>query len=371
MGVGLEVQREDVLAPPPTDHVIAQTPAPGTSLSQVADDPVTLSVSDGDGFASPGELGAAVQDGVVRVRGRTCDGWSDGSGLLTTRKLVVTASHLVGGAGRVRLSQGDRTVTGTVLGVDREVGVALILASRPLHGHTFDLGAGQPEPGAAVVALGHDEAAPDAVVPATVAQVGQVIPVDAPLWRNLIRLDTPVGTALSGGPLLDGAARPVGMVIATDHPAFAENSGYALGVTVVRRAVRTLLDAPRPRAPRMRCVDAADAAEVLETFADSLNRGDVDAIAALLSDAERSRVPPEVLGSAMDGTTITDVEVVDVRNRGDGSVDVDVDIVTKQPPDRGYNGQTCSKSRVRYHLVPEDGGLVIDGAAVLAGPTAC
>lgn len=150
---------------------------------------------------------------VVRVSVTRCGERVHGSGVLIADGLVVTAGHVVGDAGLVRLDQGAVTVTGEVLGVMADGrDLALVAVDGPL---PTPVAAGLvPQAGDAVTVAGH----PGGEALATL--VGRRVELAASLAAIVrgpafgVSVRTQVG--MSGSPAVDEDGRLVGIVIGAE-----------------------------------------------------------------------------------------------------------------------------------------------------------
>lgn len=150
---------------------------------------------------------------VVEVSVNVCGARSVGTGVVVAEGLVLTAAHVVGDAGLVRIDHGVTMVTGQVLGVladgrdlalvavDAPMAAPLALAAIPPVGAGLTL-VGIPDGGPRTIVVGERTV----VAPAVAAAVaGDPIGVGAHVERGF-----------SGGPALDDEGMLVGIVVATE-----------------------------------------------------------------------------------------------------------------------------------------------------------
>jgi len=171
---------------------------------------------------------------VVKVSVNACGERSQGSGFVVADGLVVTAAHVVGNAGLVRLDMGSNVVTGEVLGQladGRDIALIAIDTGRlsaPTPG-------APPSIGGAVTMVGY---------PGGQRRTVSVGPRTNPLPTTsravageLIGVSAPTGEGFSGGPALDAAGHLVGVVVAAE-------AGTGTSIVVALPDAETLADAP-------------------------------------------------------------------------------------------------------------------------------
>jgi len=171
---------------------------------------------------------------VVKVSVNACGQRSHGSGFVVADGLVVTAAHVVGDAGLVRLDLGSNVVTGEVLGRladGRDIALIAIDTGR-LSAPTPDAA---PSIGAAITMVGY---------PGGQRRTVSVGPRTNPLPTTsravvgeLIGVSAPTGEGFSGGPALDAAGHLVGVVVAAE-------AGTGTSIVVALPDAETLADAP-------------------------------------------------------------------------------------------------------------------------------
>jgi len=171
---------------------------------------------------------------VVKVSVSACGARSHGSGFVMADGLVLTAAHVVGDAGLVRLEIGSNVVTGEVLGRLAD-GRDLALIAIDTGQLSIPTAGAAPAAGEAVTMVGFPGGQRRTVsvgprtspLPTTMrAVVGQLIGVSAP-----------TGEGFSGGPALDAAGRLVGVVVAVEI-------GTGTSIVVAVPDLESLADAP-------------------------------------------------------------------------------------------------------------------------------
>ena len=150
---------------------------------------------------------------VVQVSVSVCGSRSVGTGVLVADGLVVTAAHVVGDAGLVRIDHGPTTVTGEVLGVvadGRDLAVIAVDApmAAPLETASAP-GLGEPLTLVGVPAEGRREVVVGERVELTSAMAATVT-------GDPIGVAAEVRPGFSGGPAVTADGTLVGIVVATE-----------------------------------------------------------------------------------------------------------------------------------------------------------
>jgi S1-C subfamily serine protease len=156
---------------------------------------------------SRSDLRDLVADTTVSVASQGCGGALEGSGVVTNGGLVVTAGHVTGGARRVRISTADATTVASPVLDAASLDVASV--DVPESWRRIPEADADPRPGTAVVVgtrPGGDLRVREARV---IGYVEGVESTDPPL---VMRLDVGAEPGDSGGPVVDGSGRLVGIV---------------------------------------------------------------------------------------------------------------------------------------------------------------
>lgn len=187
------------------------------------------------------EIVRAVQPSVVAIltdRG-------EGSGVVWAGDgTIVTNDHVVAGAARIEVVFADgRRADATALATDPLTDLALVRVERTgLPAATFadDV----PEVGELAIAMGNPLGFENTVTAGIVSGLHRSIPGSAtPSLVDLIQTDAPISPGNSGGALVDGAGRVVGINVAYIPPsAQAVSLGFAIPAPTVRDVVGQLLE---------------------------------------------------------------------------------------------------------------------------------
>jgi S1-C subfamily serine protease len=174
-----------------------------------------------------------------------------GSGFLIDARHIVTNEHVVDGAETmsVRFANGDE-VRARVVGSDASTDVALLALSEPRRAKPLELGSTKGlSVGDPVVAIGSPFGLEATLTAGVVSALDREI--RAPngfAIGGVIQTDAALNHGNSGGPLLDGEGRVVGVTSQIESETGGNvGIGYALPIETVRRVVRQLLAHGRAR----------------------------------------------------------------------------------------------------------------------------
>lgn len=214
-----------------------------------------------DGEAQPRRAGApemSVTDvyrragqGVVEIAADgTPNGTRGGSGFVWDDEgRVVTNFHVVGGAAEVTVRFADGAeASGRVVGRDASTDLALVKVSRKQDARPLELGrAGELAIGDPVVAIGSPLGLQGSVTSGIVSGLGRELrSPDGFTIDGAIQTDAALNRGNSGGPLLDGAARVVGINSQIESSTGGNiDIGYAVPISTVRDVVAQLIDTGR------------------------------------------------------------------------------------------------------------------------------
>lgn len=193
---------------------------------------------------------AAVVDKVAPAVVRIGRGWGRGAGVVVSEGTVVTNAHnLRGGETTVRFADG-RTVTGTVAGIDLDGDLAVV------HAETADVtpvpwepDATSVAPGKVVFAVAAVPSGGSRVTVGTVSGVGRAFRGPrSRLVNDAVEHSAPMGRGSSGGPIVDGSGRLLGI---NTHRL---GDGFYLAVPAgaeLRSRVEALSRGESPRRPHL------------------------------------------------------------------------------------------------------------------------
>jgi putative serine protease PepD len=142
--------------------------------------------------------------------------------------LILTASHVVGQSQTVTLRLQDGTsVSGTVVAVDKSIDTAVIQADESVTDlKPLPLGAlADVQVGEMTIAIGSPFGLSQTVTTGIVSALGRTVPTPMGELHDLIQTDAAINSGNSGGPLIDGEGRAIGI-----NTAIASNSGGSDGI---------------------------------------------------------------------------------------------------------------------------------------------
>ncbi len=174
---------------------------------------------------------------VVRVLSTACGLGIEGSGWAVRPNLIVTNAHVIAGADDTTVTtQSGVELDATAVYYEPEDDLALLRIESQLP--TLPISS-ERSIGASAAVLGYPENGPYAVTPARIGETRETISEDSygrgPIERTITALGGDVRSGNSGGPLLDGSGKVVGVVFAatTGGPA----GGFAVPAEQVREAI--------------------------------------------------------------------------------------------------------------------------------------
>jgi S1-C subfamily serine protease len=174
---------------------------------------------------------------VVRVLSTACGLGIEGSGWAVRPNLIVTNAHVIAGADDTTVTtQSGVELDATAVYYEPEDDLALLRIESKLP--TLPVTSERPV-GAGVAVLGYPENGPYMVTPARIGDTRDTISEDSygrgPIQRTITALGGDVRSGNSGGPLLDGHGRVVGVVFAATTGGRA--GGFAVPAEEVREAI--------------------------------------------------------------------------------------------------------------------------------------
>jgi S1-C subfamily serine protease len=216
-----------------------------SNWEQTALDPYSAVVAQAFDFVSPA---------VVSISVRSRRGPSGvGSGVLYTPDgYLLTNSHVANGATELRAALTDgREVPATLVGDDPETDIAVLrLAGSGFPYATFGSSSSL-RVGQLVIAIGNPFGYQATVTAGIVSALGRSLRTrSGRLVESVIQTDAPLNPGNSGGPLVDGSGRIVG--INTAIAGGAQGICFAIGIDIASNVAATLMREGRVRRSRLR-----------------------------------------------------------------------------------------------------------------------
>ncbi|MEM7140068.1 MAG: serine protease [Actinomycetota bacterium] len=152
---------------------------------------------------------------VVQVFVSTCEERRTGSGVVVSDDLLLTAAHVVGDAGLVRVDHRGVTVTGEVLGVAGDGrDLALVRLDAPMAAPLAV--APRPAVDEPITLVGHPDGGPRTVLVGDAADVAPIVR-DLAGGGDILGVDVAISAGISGGAAVDAAGDLVGIVVAKEE----------------------------------------------------------------------------------------------------------------------------------------------------------
>jgi len=191
-----------------------------------------------------------VRSGTVRVLASTCAGTGIGTGFLLDERTVLTALPTVARAVSVAVVVDGKPVPATVQAESRGVGFAALRLARAVPGHRFEPVPTTPKPGDTVGIIGlPGQQRASALRTATVVATDATTSGNRVSLKGLVGLSGAADLGLSGAPMVDGAGRAIGMVVA---PRGRSNSKPSPGPPCSPWTAATARTAAAAASPRVR-----------------------------------------------------------------------------------------------------------------------
>ncbi|HYC62353.1 MAG TPA: trypsin-like peptidase domain-containing protein [Thermoanaerobaculia bacterium] len=231
-------------------------------------------------------------------------GGGSGSGVIIRADgVIITNAHVVGNARTVEVSLADgRTLTGTVLGRDRSVDVAVVrvnatgLPAAPL-GDSDRLRVGQ-----LAIAIGNPLGLERTVTTGIVSAVNRD-PRGVPIAGGLIQTDAAINPGNSGGPLVDSSGRVIG--INTAILVGATGLGFAIPMNLANEVATQILATGRVRRTYLGVQVGDITREMAEQFGLPVAEGVVVVFVDRSSPAARAGLARGDIITALAGQRIT------------------------------------------------------------------
>ena len=217
-------------------ETVVRTVQPRTVTTTVQ----TASASNGsatDGTRSPAEIYKLAAPGVVDILARGDQSAAEGTGFVIDREgRILTNEHVVDGAGQITISFADgKQATATLLGSDPSNDLALLkvnVATKVLHPIVLGSSA-RVVPGDPVVAIGNPFGYTRSISAGIVSALNRDI--TAPNHFTItgaIQTDAAINHGNSGGPLLDGQGRAIGITAQIADSGVDANVGVGFAVPI-------------------------------------------------------------------------------------------------------------------------------------------
>ncbi|SEQ97649.1 S1C family serine protease [Microlunatus flavus] len=234
------------------------TERPGTTSASdpTADDPVPAPVPSGETTTTV-EVARRALPGTVMIEVRGSGEQSTGSGFVLDREgHIMTNNHVVAGAaggGRLRVVFADgRRADATLVGRSPSYDLAVVKVKADERLRPLELGdSSTAEVGAPVVAVGSPLGLPGTVTQGIVSALDRPVSVsssggaDAPTaYIDGIQTDASINPGNSGGPLVDAAARVIGVnsAILTLGSGQGQGGNIGIGFAIPANQARTIAD---------------------------------------------------------------------------------------------------------------------------------
>jgi S1-C subfamily serine protease len=176
------------------------------------------------------EVVSTAQKSVVMIEGRGCGGIIEGSGFVANTDIVMTNAHVIAGVSRPKVIRPDGTsLNATPIYFNPNLDIALLRVNdlnMPVLPITADL---LPN-GTSVAVMGHPGGGPlrisSGVLLENIKAVGRDIYDRGIVTRDIYEVQALIESGNSGGPMIDGQGRVIGIVFAKSVS--NDNVGYAI-----------------------------------------------------------------------------------------------------------------------------------------------
>lgn len=171
---------------------------------------------------------------VVAISATTCGERASGTGVAIAPDTILTAAHVVGDAGLVRVDFNGQTFTAEVMGVFVD-GRDLALIELPAPTIDVPSVGAAPVAGGGITIVGHPEAGPLTSVAGAAVEVPSV--AAAVFAGDLVAVDATTEPGMSGGPAVDADGDLIGLLVGAQP-------GTGTAILSAIADVQELLEAP-------------------------------------------------------------------------------------------------------------------------------
>lgn len=359
-GTAWYLGRPTTAAPAP----VVTTPASPSSTASATPTPT--------GYKDFAAVYAAVSSGVAEIDAATCDGESVGTGFLVGRDRLMTAAHVINGAGTLTVKTEHGTVRATVEGVDKTVDLAILKLARPVSGHVFTIAGHATGTGTRGAAIGYRLGGHKNLTDGAISGSGRTIRTESGTLTEMVQTDIPISAGNSGGPVLDLTGHVIGLADAVRG--YSDDAGYAVPASAL--AARLAGAKPWTEVEPTDCgignLDSDVAVAAVVRYLLVVNTGDWDAARAAVTPAfaKRNLLGEKAWVKAYATTYDDDFGLVDAGVDGT-KADVRLSFRSQQDPGYGPTGATnatCLRWELVYHLQYRGEGWQIDSAKTVDKP---
>lgn len=339
------------------------------------------------------EIFDAADEAVVQLSVLQCqDGPVSGSGFLVAPDVVVTAAHVVEGAGAISVhTPGDDVVAGVVMGTDPSTDTALVRLEGAVDAQPMELADDVPSRGSDLAVLGYPLGAYTVrIARGIVAGLPQPVDYGDQQVERAFVTDAATNAGNSGGPVVDDRGLVIGLLSGgeewadADHTRPVEGINYVIPVGDIRDGIDRWSeergtdtsgcgDGLDPEAPDLEpgYTDgepvAATIANMLNAHGDAINVGEyASAFAMFTPRAQKALGGLDAWGTGLEQSYWTELEVLEAQET-DGGATARVALTTL---DVTGDSERCTVFVLDYTFQLGDSGLLIDKAKA-ASRTPC
>jgi S1-C subfamily serine protease len=182
------------------------------------------------------------QTSVVKVGAWGCGSGSLGSGFLTNNSKIVTNAHVIAGADRISVQDGNGVYVARVIYFNPQLDIAVLATSAQLSGRPLQLQKDIVRPGTIAAAVGYPSGknlmTEDAVVLRAIHANGYDIYDRQQTTRSIYAVRASIMPGNSGGPLISASGTVIGLVFG--HAVSEKRTGYAITSDQVMQALATI-----------------------------------------------------------------------------------------------------------------------------------